>query len=167
MKQSSSINQSGSIKSIITWVIATVAVIGIVVLAVVFLPKATGYEAGPRAGFYDEFAQCIADSGAKFYGTFWCPHCQNQKKMFGTSAKLLPYTECSTPDGKGTLPVCTEAEIKSYPTWEFPDMTRLTGEVPLADLAAKTQCALPVEGVEGVEGAAVSLNTESTPSEKK
>jgi hypothetical protein len=24
----------------------------------------------------DDFAKCIKDSGAMFYGAFWCPHCQ-------------------------------------------------------------------------------------------
>jgi thiol-disulfide isomerase/thioredoxin len=32
-------------------------------------------------GKYDEFAKCLTDNGAKFYGAFWCPHCQAQKKM--------------------------------------------------------------------------------------
>ncbi len=63
--------------------------------------------------------------------------------MFGKSAKLLPYIECSTPDGTGQLPVCTEKKIEGYPTWVFPDGSRLSGEVPLATLSAKTQCPLP------------------------
>lgn len=52
-------------------------------------------------GKYDTFAQCVKENGAVFYGAFWCPHCQNQKKMFGNSAQYLPYVECSTPDGNG------------------------------------------------------------------
>ncbi len=94
-------------------------------------------------GKLDAFAQCIANSGATFYGAFWCPHCQNQKKMFGSSAKLLPYVECSTPDGNGQLQVCIDKGVKSYPTWEFPDGSTTTGEVALQDLAAKTNCQLP------------------------
>ena len=27
-------------------------------------------------GKYDTFASCIKESGALFYGAFWCPHCQ-------------------------------------------------------------------------------------------
>ena len=89
-------------------------------------------------GKYDQFAQCLADKGAKFYGAFWCPHCQNQKRMFGSkSAKLLPYTECSTPDGKGTTQACIDAGVKSYPTWKFADGTELVGEIPLIQLAEK------------------------------
>ena len=65
--------------------------------------------------------------------------------MFGSSVKLLPYEECSTLDGKGQLPICQEKNIASYPTWEFADGTRLTGEVAFNQLAEKTSCALPVE----------------------
>jgi hypothetical protein len=94
---------------------------------------------------YDGFAQCLKDSGAKFYGAFWCPHCQKQKASFGKSQKYLPYIECSTPDGRGQMQVCKDAGITSYPTWEFNNSTttRLNGEVPLTDLASSTQCALP------------------------
>lgn len=90
----------------------------------------------------DGFAQCIADSGAQFYGTFWCSHCQNQKKMFGASQKLLPYIECSTPDGEGQLPICKDADIKGYPTWVFADGSRLSGELSLETLSLKTECPL-------------------------
>ena len=89
------------------------------------------------------FAECLGAKGATFYGAFWCPHCQNQKAMFGSADKHLPYVECSTPDGKGQLPACQEAKINGYPTWEFADGSRLTGEVSLATLAEKTGCELP------------------------
>ncbi|MEK7133297.1 MAG: hypothetical protein AAB771_01260, partial [Patescibacteria group bacterium] len=46
--------------------------------------------ANSKPGKLDEFTQCLKDKGAVFYGAFWCPHCQNQKAMFGKSAKLLP-----------------------------------------------------------------------------
>lgn len=96
-----------------------------------------------KPGRLDAFASCVKDSGALFYGAFWCPHCQNQKAMFGSSAKLLPYIECSTPDGKNQLPICNTAGIESYPTWTFADGTTETGAIPLVTLAEKTQCALP------------------------
>lgn len=109
------------------------------VLVFFLMPKSTARtDLGP-------FAKCISDTGAKFYGTFWCPHCQNQKKMFGTAKSDLPYVECSTADGKGQLSICTEAGIESYPTWKFSDGSILTGEVALEDLASKTNCSLPVK----------------------
>lgn len=91
----------------------------------------------------DEFAQCIKSSGAEFYGTFWCSHCQNQKKMFGSSQKYLPYVECSTPDGQSQNQTCKDKGIEGYPTWVFADGSRLPGELELATLAEKTQCVLP------------------------
>lgn len=94
-------------------------------------------------GKYDAFAQCIAESGVKFYGAFWCPHCQNQKEMFGSSEKLLPYIECSTPNGQAQLQICIDAGINGYPTWEFADGSRMNGEVPLVTLSEKTGCPLP------------------------
>jgi thiol-disulfide isomerase/thioredoxin len=110
-------------------------------LTATVLLRGNAAPAGP--GKYDEFAQCLTDKGAVFYGAFWCPHCQAQKKLFGSSAKLLPYVECSTPDGNAVTQTCVDKEIKSYPTWEFADMSRLTGEIPLSQLAEKTACVLP------------------------
>ncbi len=95
------------------------------------------------SGKYDAFAQCLKDKGLTFYGTFWCPHCQNQKKLFGASAKYLPYVECSTPDGKGQLDVCKEKGIEGYPTWTFPDGASMSGELSLEVLAEKSTCQLP------------------------
>jgi uncharacterized membrane protein len=60
----------------------------------------------------------IARSGAKMYGAYWCPHCQQQKAYFGASADRLPYVECS-PNGQNgpEADVCRSEGIQSYPTW--------------------------------------------------
>src|SRR5262245_50308877 len=97
-------------------IVVIVLVLG--VLATVLL-RGSGSPVGP--GTYDAFAQCLKDKGAVFYGAFWCPHCQAQKKLFGSSASLLPYVECSTLDGNAQTAVCTDKKIASYPTWEFAD----------------------------------------------
>ena len=94
-------------------------------------------------GRLDTFAQCLKDNGAIFYGAFWCRNCKAKKRMFGNSSQLLPYVECSTPDGQNQLQVCIDKEVQQYPTWDFADGSRLTGEVPLAQLAEKTGCVLP------------------------
>ncbi|MBI4085700.1 MAG: hypothetical protein HY433_00415 [Candidatus Liptonbacteria bacterium] len=94
-------------------------------------------------GKYDDFAKCIKDSGAIFYGAFWCPRCQSQKAMFGNSARLLPYVECSLPGGSGQTPVCIANGIRGYPAWVFKDGSRLSGEIPFATISEKTGCALP------------------------
>ncbi|MBI2631008.1 hypothetical protein HYW73_02225 [Candidatus Nomurabacteria bacterium] len=121
--------------------IGVVAVLVIAIAVAAVARKGGGISDGP--GKYDEFAACLKDKGAVFYGAFWCPHCQTQKKLFGSSQKLLPYVECSTADGRGQTQGCIEKEVKSYPTWEFADGSRLSGEIPLAQLAEKTSCALP------------------------
>jgi len=118
-------------------------IIGILTVAILVGIGFAAYKQDTTPGELDTFATCLQEKDAVFYGAFWCPHCQNQKKLFGRSAKLLPYVECSTPDGKGQLPVCVEKEITGYPTWIFADGSREGGEVPLETLAEKTSCELP------------------------
>lgn len=95
-----------------------------------------------RPGELDGFARCIEEKDATFYGAFWCPHCNEQKRIFGNSARLLPYVECSTPSRQST-PECAQAGITSYPTWEFSDGTRQTGVLSPEALAEVTGCTLP------------------------
>lgn len=97
---------------------------------------------GSRPGQYDKFATCIKESGATFFGAFWCPHCQEEKSYFGSSWTKLPYVECSTPDGTSQTEVCKENKIESYPTWQFKDGSRQTGTLSLDDLSKFTGCAL-------------------------
>ena len=94
-------------------------------------------------GPYDEFAMCLEEKGAKFYGAFWCHNCDVQKQMFKKSAKKLPYIECSPANRQGQLAVCEEAGIEGYPTWEFADGERLTGTQSFETLAEKTGCVVP------------------------
>lgn len=91
----------------------------------------------------EAFAQCIKDSGTTFFGAFWCPHCLDQKSAFGKkAAALLPYQECSTANRQQNN-ICKEEGIESYPTWEFPDGKRLSGELSFFELAENTGCPLP------------------------
>lgn len=92
---------------------------------------------------FDGFAQCLDDSGAKFYGAFWCPHCNEQKALFEHSTKL-PYIECSTPDRQSQTQICINENITGYPTWKFSDGSVERGVVPLDILAEKTGCTLPL-----------------------
>ncbi|MBU0612365.1 hypothetical protein KKA39_01735 [Patescibacteria group bacterium] len=94
-------------------------------------------------GKYDSFASCLREKGAVFYGTFWCTHCRATKENFGSSYKLLSYVECSTPNARDQMQACKDKKIERYPTWEFADGSRLTGEVPFSVLAEKTSCELP------------------------
>jgi uncharacterized membrane protein/glutaredoxin len=68
--------------------------------------------------FTKALALHLSERGAKMYGASWCPHCIDQKEMFGASARRLPYVECSTgPQGSRQASACQAARIKQYPTW--------------------------------------------------
>jgi thiol-disulfide isomerase/thioredoxin len=118
-------------KSYTSWILVAVAVVLIIGSMVWY---------SSRPGEYDGFAICIKESGAKFFGAFWCPHCQDQKSLFGRSARELPYQECSTPDGQAQLQSCLEEKIETYPTWKFADGTVKKGVVSMAELASITSC---------------------------
>lgn len=126
-------------------IISIVVIVAVVVVALIFLQKEAN-----KPGKLDTFAACLGEKGATFYGAFWCPHCAKQKKNFGTSAKLLPYVECSTPDSEGVTQVCKDAGIAKYPTWQYADGTRVEGVQSVKTLAAKTSCPIP-EGLTTAE----------------
>ena len=66
-------------------------------------------------------AQHLTDTGAKMYGAWWCPHCHDQKQLFGAeAAKQIPYIECAE-DGQNPQPaLCSsEPEVTGFPTWEI------------------------------------------------
>jgi glutaredoxin len=86
------------------------------------------------------FAKCLTDNGVKMYGAFWCPHCARQKEMFGSTFEHVNYVECSLPDKSGQTEVCKEAVIKTYPTWEFGDGSRVEGVQTLEDLSRTSGC---------------------------
>lgn len=97
-----------------------------VALAAVLLPGGLhlyyqhGAGAAPETG--DPRLRALADhlseTGARFYGAAWCPHCNDQKEIFGAAAERLPYVECA-PDGpRGPqASACRAAGVNSYPTW--------------------------------------------------
>ncbi len=125
-----------------THILIGVALIGIVLLVgSSYLKKEPAVEE-VATGTYTALAQCIKESGALFYGAFWCPHCQDQKAMFGDAVSELPYIECSTPDKKSQTQACIDAEITGYPTWKFADGTEESGTVSLQKLAEKTACSI-------------------------
>lgn len=86
-----------------------------------------------------KLANCLKDKGAKFYGASWCPHCNHQRAAFGADAHLLPYVECSNPDGSQAK-ACIDAGITGYPTWVFPDGTKQPGELSMDQLKQRSGC---------------------------
>jgi len=94
-----------------------------------------GRAPGPEDPWIRGLAQHLTQIDAKFYGAFWCPHCQDQKALFGSSAKRIPYVECSPSGQRGPVAtICQEKDIKSYPTWIIAGQ-RYTGVQSLDTLA--------------------------------
>jgi thiol-disulfide isomerase/thioredoxin len=117
-------------------------IIAIFIIIVIGILGISFYSAFSSGGNYDEFTKCITDSGAKMYGAYWCPHCQEQKSLFGKSWDKVNYIECSLPNRGGQTQFCNSAGIKSYPTWEFSDGSISPGLISLQQLSQKTGCQL-------------------------
>lgn len=80
-------------------------------------------------------AEHLTASGAKIYTAYWCPHCHDQKEMFGRQAtEKLTVIECA-PDGRNSQrELCEAKKIEGYPTWEINGQLD-SGVKPLAKLA--------------------------------
>lgn len=93
---------------------------------------------------YDAFAKCLASKNVKMYGLYWCPHCADQKAMFGKAFKYVPYQECALRGRGGEAPECIAVGAKNFPSWQFESGGKLQeGVEPLYELSSKTGCALP------------------------
>ena len=92
---------------------------------------------------YDAFAQCLAAHQAKMYGLYWCPHCIEQKEMFGEAFHYVPYTECAIKGSRELAPACKIAGVKLFPSWQFGAEPPKEGVLSLGALSDKTGCSLP------------------------
>jgi uncharacterized membrane protein/glutaredoxin len=73
--------------------------------------------AGTGSGFEGALARHLREKGAVMYGAYWCPHCTEQKALFGDAAKDIPYVECAADGVNGRPDLCEKAGVKSFPTW--------------------------------------------------
>ena len=90
----------------------------------------------------DDFAKCLTAKKATMYGSVFCSHCDDQKKLFGKSFSYVTYVECSVPFSRQVTPVCQAAGIRYTPTWIFADGDRSEGTQTLEKLSKKTGCTL-------------------------
>jgi large repetitive protein len=88
------------------------------------------------------FAKALNDSGTRFFGAYWCQFCLTQKQLFQDGAQFLPYIEVTNPD-RTPNSIATSEGITQYPTWEFPDGTRLVGQQSLETLSERSGVAIP------------------------
>jgi len=92
---------------------------------------------------YDAFAQCLATKQVKMYGLYWCPHCLEQKAMFGQSFHYIPYVECAIKGSSELAPECKVAGAKLFPSWQFGLDPPKEGILSMETLSDKTGCGLP------------------------
>ena len=116
-------------------------ILGFVILAVIGI--AVYMLARKSTGPLDGFAKCLGTKGAKMYGLFWCPHCAEQKELFGSSAEYLPYVECGNKETHKEEFACLQQNVRNFPTWVFADGSRVEGKQTLTYLSDKTGCQLP------------------------
>lgn len=102
--------------------------------------QATG--ATPNSGVtLDMFASCLAEKGATMYGAWWCPHCKEQKAMFGKeAAEKLAYVECAE-----NPQACLDKKVEYYPSWIFADGVLVSGTQSFVTLSERTSCPVPTQ----------------------
>ena len=105
----------------------TLIVVGLVVYFLVFAGSNPDSPEG-------KLATCLRDRGATMYGLPTCPHCQDQKEMFGDSFKYINYVNCSANREK-----CINEGIETVPTWTI-DGENFVGVQELDELAEKAGC---------------------------
>lgn len=114
------------------------------VIASMVVAKSFEGESPYHSDALGDFATCISESGATFFGAYWCGHCQAQKRDFGSAAESVPYVECALPGNEGQAEECRVAGVTAYPTWIFGDGTKLEGRQSFETLADITGCPLPI-----------------------
>ena len=65
-------------------------------------------------------AEHLTRRGAVMYSAYWCPHCHEQKELFGKEATAkLTVIECA-PDGVNSQrQLCESKGLEGYPSWEI------------------------------------------------
>jgi len=80
-------------------------------------------------------ADHLTATGVSIYTAYWCPHCHEQKELFGRQATArLKVIECA-PDGRNSqAALCEAKKLEAYPTWEI-NGKLISGVKPLSQLA--------------------------------
>jgi uncharacterized membrane protein len=98
-------------------------------------------------------AKHLTSVDAKMYGAFWCPHCQDQKTLFGKEAfDKVQYFECDPKGPKAQPKACVDAKVESYPTWHVKDKVT-TGTKALTELGKMSAYTGPQNFKNVIEGA--------------
>lgn len=135
-----SVRQRFGIRRFTLWAVASCAVgLGLMLTSCTSIASLTGSASSPYA---EQLANHLTAQNAVMYGAYWCPHCADQKALFGRAVAAMPYVECD-PGGKNPQPqLCQDKGIQGYPTWEINGEFYL-GPHSLKELAELSDFAAP------------------------
>ena len=94
-------------------------IIVVVVLFSSFFIQSKELSARSNDTFQVGLAKHLRKIGAAMYGTYWCPHCNAQKELFGGAFNHIKYVECDSRGDRANPALCAEKGIRRYPTWEI------------------------------------------------
>ena len=84
------------------------------------------------------FAKYLNDNNVVMYSAYWCPHCNDQKQLFGKkAAEELLIVECAKDGKNNQYKLCQEKGIEGFPSWEINNQI-YSGTMSLNELAKMT-----------------------------
>ena len=114
----------------------TALVFGLGTIFVIGGADASGKSGGTKDSSPQQLVQHLKANGIRFYGSWTCPACHRQLKLFSPERRnTIPYVECNKPEQfPDQAKLCREADLRVYPTWERSDGSRLEGVQSLETL---------------------------------
>ncbi len=109
------------------------AIIFLIFSMILFSVSGCG-NSGNNGTDYTNFAKCLTEKGVAMYGTERCPHCIEQKALFGQAFKFVKYVDCDYEYDK-----CIEKGVKYTPTWDI-NGTNVTGLQSIEKLSQLSGC---------------------------
>lgn len=65
-------------------------------------------------------ADHLTSGGAVMYSAYWCPHCHEQKELFGKEASAkLNVVECAADGENNQADLCRSKGLEGFPSWEI------------------------------------------------
>jgi len=84
------------------------------------------------------FAKYLSNNNIVMYSAYWCPHCNDQKQLFGKKAvEELIIIECAKDGKNNKYKLCQDKGIEGFPSWEINNEV-YSGTRSLRELAQMT-----------------------------
>ncbi len=86
-----------------------------------------------------DFAKYLKKANVVMYSAYWCPHCHDQKQLFGKqAASELVIIECAKDGKNNQYQLCQQKGIEGFPSWEINNEI-ISGTRSLEELAELTK----------------------------